>query len=211
MDGRVGGHLRRELEARGVSRREFLGFCSAMAVMIGLPKSASAAIADALENKRKPTLVWLEFQDCAGNTESFLRSSKPTAAEVVLELLSIDYHETIMAAAGHQSEEALASVVRDQAGEYIAVVEGSIPTGANGAYCTIGGKSAMQIANEVCGNAAAVIAVGTCATFGGIRPHLRIRLERSASPTRCPASRPRSTCRRVRSTPKTSPRRWSTI
>jgi hydrogenase small subunit len=160
--------LCRELEARGVSRREFLGFCSAMAVMIGLPKSASAAIADALENKPKPTLVWLEFQDCAGNTESFLRSSKPTAAEVVLDLLSIDYHETIMAAAGHRAEEALESVVKNKKGQYIAVVEGSIPTGANGAYCTIGGKSALQIANEVCSNAAAVIAVGTCATFGGL-------------------------------------------
>ncbi|MEM7436261.1 MAG: hydrogenase small subunit [Myxococcota bacterium] len=168
MDQPGGGDLRRELERRGVSRREFIGFCSAMAVMIGLPATASAAIANALENKRKPSLVWLEFQDCAGNTESFLRSSKPTAAEVVLDLLSIDYHETIMAAAGHQSEQALASVVEGQAGEYIAVVEGSIPTGANGAYCTIGGKSALQIANEVCSNAAAVIAVGTCATFGGL-------------------------------------------
>ena len=160
--------LRRELEARGVSRREFLGFCSTMAVMIGLPTSAAAAIADALENKPKPTLVWLEFQDCAGNTESFLRSSKPTAAEIVLDLLSIDYHETIMAAAGHQSEEALESVVQNKKGQYICVVEGSIPTGVNGAYCTIGGKSALQIANEVCSNAAAVIAVGTCATFGGL-------------------------------------------
>lgn len=167
MDEPDGG-LGRELAARGVSRREFMGFCSAMAVMIGLPKSASAVIANALEYKPKPTLVWLEFQDCAGNTESFLRSSKPTAAEVVLDLLSIDYHETIMAAAGHQSEEALYSVLERQRGTYIAVVEGSIPTGANGAYCTIGGKSALQIANEVCSNAAAVIAVGTCATFGGL-------------------------------------------
>ncbi len=160
--------FRRELEARGVSRREFMGFCSAMAAMIGLPGSASALIAEALETKQKPTLVWLEFQDCAGNTESFLRSAAPSAAEVVLDLLSIDYHETIMSAAGHQAEENLHSVVHDKKGEYVAVIEGSIPTGANGAYCTIGGRSAEQIANEVCGNALAVIAVGTCATFGGL-------------------------------------------
>jgi hydrogenase small subunit len=162
------GRLQQELLARGVSRREFLGFCSAMAVMLGLPKSAYAAIAEALENKPKPTLVWLEFQDCAGNSESFLRSSKPTAAEVVLDLLSVDYHETIMAAAGHQAEAALEAVVRDKPGQYVAVVEGSIPTGANGAYCTIGGKSAQQIAEHVCRNALATLAVGTCATFGGI-------------------------------------------
>lgn len=160
--------FRRELERRGVTRREFLGFCSAMAVAIGLPRSAAAQIAHALETKQKPSLVWLEFQDCAGNTESFLRASKPSAAKVVLDLLSIDYHETIMAAAGHQAEEALAAVVRDKPGGYIAVIEGSIPTGANGAYCTIGGRAAVDIAREVCGSALATIAVGTCAAFGGL-------------------------------------------
>ncbi len=123
--------FRRELEARGVSRREFIGFCSAMAVMFGLPKGATAMIADAIENKPKPTLVWVNFQDCAGNSESFLRASKPTAAEVILDLISIDYHEVIMAAAGHQAEENLHSVVVNQKGQYLAVVEGSIPTGAN--------------------------------------------------------------------------------
>ncbi|MGD8827021.1 MAG: twin-arginine translocation signal domain-containing protein, partial [Myxococcales bacterium] len=75
--GKPRSDFRRELAARGVSRREFMGFCSAMAVAFGLPKGASAMIAEAIENNPKPTLVWLEFQDCAGNTESFLRSSKP--------------------------------------------------------------------------------------------------------------------------------------
>jgi hydrogenase small subunit len=159
--------FRRELARRGISRREFMGFCSAMAALIGLPRSAAGQIAAALTATRKPTLVWLEFQDCAGNTESFLRASKPTAAEVVLDLLSIDYHETIMAAAGHRAEEALDGVVRDQKGAYIAVVEGSIPVG-NPGYCTIGGRSAVQIAREVCGGALATIAVGTCAAFGGL-------------------------------------------
>jgi hydrogenase small subunit len=158
----------RELEARGISRRDFVGFCSGIAVMLGLPRSAGASIAGALEQRQKPTLVWLEFQDCCGNTESFLRASKPTAADVVLDLLSVDYHETIMAAAGKHAEDALAGVVKDKRGAYIAVIEGSIPTGADGAYCTIGGKSALQIAKEVCDGALAVIAVGTCAAFGGL-------------------------------------------
>ena len=112
--------------------------------------------------------MWLEFQDCAGNTESFLRASRPSAADVVLDVLSIDYHETIMAAAGHRAEENLATTVKQSAGQYIAVVEGSIPTGANGGYCTIGGALRFDIAREVCGNAAATIAIGTCAAFGGI-------------------------------------------
>ena len=157
-----------ELESRGVSRREFVGFCGVMASALALPRTYGVKIARAIARTEKPVLVWLEFQDCAGNSESFLRASRPTAAEVILDTLSVDYHETIMAAAGHQAEEALAKTVRERAGKYIAVVEGSIPTGENGAYCTIGGKSALQIAREVCGNAAATIAIGTCAAFGGI-------------------------------------------
>jgi hydrogenase small subunit len=158
----------RELEARGVSRRDFMQYCGAAAAILGLPASAAGEIAGAIETKPKPTVVWLEFQDCTGDTEAFLRASKPTAADVILDLLSVDYHETIMAAAGHQAEAARKGVVDTKKGQYIAIVEGSIPTGANGAYCTIGGKSAQQIANEVCKNALAVIAVGTCAAYGGL-------------------------------------------
>src|ERR1035438_9005687 len=138
-----GSWFETELEQRGVSRREFVEFCGVMATALALPKVFGARIAEAVLKAEKPVIVWLEFQDCAGNTESFLRATKPTVADIVLDVLSVDYHETIMAA-----------------------VEGSTPTGANGAYCTIGGRSALQIAREVCGGAAATIAVGTCATFG---------------------------------------------
>jgi len=162
------GWLLDELKSRGISRREFLDFCAKMAAILALPGSAAAAIAKAVESGAKPILVWLEFQDCCGNTESFLRASRPTVAEIILDTLSLNYHETVMAAAGHQAEQALAKTVADHPGQYLAVVEGSIPTGANGAYCTIGGRSAIQIAREVCGQAAATIAVGTCASFGGI-------------------------------------------
>ena len=157
-----------ELERRGVSRRQFLSFCGVMASVLALPKSMASAIADAIETKPKPTLVWLEFQDCAGNSESFLRSGRPSAADIILDALSIDYHETIMAAAGHQAEQALDATVKDKHGEYLVVVEGSIPTGAGGAYCTIGGRAAIDIAREVCDGAMATIAIGTCAAFGGI-------------------------------------------
>lgn len=163
-----GTSLKEELEHRGISRRDFLGFCGSMAAVLGLPASAGIAIAQAVETERKPILIWLEFQDCAGNTESFLRATHPTVADLILDSISLNYHETIMAAAGHQAEEALAQTIRENSGKYIALVEGSIPTGADGAYCTIGGRSALQIAREVCGAAAATIAVGTCAAFGGI-------------------------------------------
>jgi hydrogenase small subunit len=160
--------LREELEHQGISRREFLAFCASMAAVLGLPNSAGPAIAAAVENEPRPILVWLEFQDCAGNTESLLRAGHPTVADLILDSISLSYHETLMAAAGSQAEDALAKAVHDNAGNYIALVEGSIPSGVDGAYCMIGGKSALQIAREICGGAAATVAVGTCAAFGGI-------------------------------------------
>ena len=101
-----GFSLSQELEQRGVSRRDFLGFCASMATIMGLP-GAVTAIAAAVENENRPILVWLEFQDCAGNTESFLRASHPTVADLILDTISLNYHETLMAAAGSQAESAL--------------------------------------------------------------------------------------------------------
>ncbi|MGZ5474939.1 MAG: hydrogenase small subunit [Thermoanaerobaculia bacterium] len=157
-----------ELQRRGVSRREFVKFCSMTAAVLSLPASAASAIAKALSTAQKPVLVWLEFQDCAGNSESLLRASRPTVADIVLDVLSVDYHETIMAAAGKQAEELLNKVTTEKKGAYLAVVEGSVPTKDGGIYCTIAGRSALDIAREVCGNAAATIAIGTCAAFGGL-------------------------------------------
>jgi len=157
-----------ELRRRGVSRREFLGFCTVMTSALALPAELSARVAKAIRQTEKPVLVWLEFQDCCGNTESFLRAARPTVADIVLDTLSVDYHETLMAAAGTQAHEALQKVIAGKQGQYLVVVEGSIPTFENGAYCTIGGRSALEIAREVCGGAAATIAMGTCAAFGGL-------------------------------------------
>ena len=162
------GWLTGELRRRGISRRELLFFCAGVAGSFGLPASAATQLASALTRAKKPILVWLEFQDCCGNSESFLRSDAPAVGEVILDLLSVDYHETLMAAAGSQAEEALDGVVKNSAGQFIAIVEGSIPTGADGGYCTIGGRSALDIARNVCSKAAATIAMGTCATYGGL-------------------------------------------
>ena len=139
-----------------------------MAGTLALPLSAVPKIAQAIEKKRKPSVVWLEFQDCAGDTESTLRATSPTLAQLVLDIISLDYHETIMAPSGHQAEKSLMDVVKNQKGSYLTVVEGAIPLKDGGIYCTIGGRSALDIAREVCGNGLATIAVGNCATFGGI-------------------------------------------
>ena len=159
--------LEKRLARRGITRREFMKFCAAMTATLALPAKYTPRIAAALNEAVRPPLVWLEFQDCAGNTESFLRASNPTVVEIVLEILSVNYHETIMAPAGRMAEKSLLDTVEQYPGQYIAVVEGSIPTKDGGVYCTIGGRTALDIVREVCGNALATIAVGACAWDGG--------------------------------------------
>ena len=114
------------LEERGVTRRSFLKFSSAMAGVLAMPPRFAHSIATALETKPRVPVIWLEGQDCAGNTEGFLRASHPTVAELVLDILSVDYHETIMAAAGTAAEEARAATMAAFPKGYVCVVEGSI-------------------------------------------------------------------------------------
>jgi hydrogenase small subunit len=159
-------NLPQVLSERGVTRREFLKFCTMITGVLALPHSLTARVVKALEAPGRTPVIWLEFQDCAGCTESFLRASRPTVAELVLDVLSVDYHETIMAASGHRAEEAKKQTI--DAGGYLLVVEGSIPTAEDGIYCCIGGRTALDILEEAAAGALAVVAVGSCATFGGI-------------------------------------------
>lgn len=160
--------LPERLEEHGVSRRAFLNFCGVMAATLALPASYRTQIAEALATVRRPVLIWRQFQDCAGNSESILRSPHPDVAQIVLETLAWNYHELIMASSGEQAEAMSSQAVHELKGSYIAVIEGAIPTGAGGAYCTIGGRSAVEIVREVAGNAAWTLAVGACAWDGGI-------------------------------------------
>jgi hydrogenase small subunit len=150
------------LARKGVSRRDFLQFCTVMAGTLALPASMSPAVAKALETTKRPAVFWLEFQDCAADTEAFLRASHPTVAEIVLETISLNYHETIMSTAGARAEELLHKTVEE--GGYLTVVEGAIPTKDGGVYCCIGGRTALDIVKEVAGNLVALIAVGACAS-----------------------------------------------
>lgn len=163
--------LKEQTLGRQLGRREYLAFCGKMAALLGLSSSMVPRIAAAIESNqktRRAPVVWLEFQDCAGNTESFTRASAPSVGEALLGAISLDYHEVLMAAAGHQAEEARRQTLEAHKGELLVVVEGSIPLGADGAYCTVAGRSAEDILLEMQDYAKAFVAVGTCATFGGL-------------------------------------------
>jgi hydrogenase small subunit len=152
----------------GVSRRDFLKFCSIMAVSMGLPLSAGAKIAEAIVSPKRPPVIWLSFSECTGCVESLLRSNHPSLEHLILDLISLDYSETLSAAAGHQVEAAKAKSILENKGRFILVVDGAVPTKDNGIHCKIAGKTALQILNETAPNAAAIIAMGSCSSWGGI-------------------------------------------
>ena len=154
--------------ARGVTRRQVVKFCGAMLATLAMPDRYLGRAVAAVSQAQKPVLLWLQFQDCTGCSESMLRSNHPGVAEIVLELLSWEYHELVMAGSGDAANRTLERIVKEEKGKYLVVVEGAIPMADDGIYCTIGGRTAIDIAREVCGNAAATIAVGACAFDGGL-------------------------------------------
>ncbi|OGW27814.1 MAG: hydrogenase 2 small subunit [Nitrospirae bacterium GWC2_57_13] len=152
----------------GVSRRDFLKYFTIMASSMGLPLGVGAKMAEAVTNPKRPSVIWLSAQECTGCTESLLRATHPTLDHLILDLISLDYHETLSTPAGHQAEEARQKAIRDNKGKFVLVVDGSIPVKDGGVYCMIGGKPVLQIVKETAPQAGAIIAIGSCASWGGV-------------------------------------------
>src|SRR5580700_8059060 len=131
-------------------------------------KGSVLQVAEIVGKARRPSVIWLHFQDCTGCTETLLRTSAPDAAHLILDVISLDYHETLMAASGVQAEAALKSAVAANEGKFVLVVEGSIPMKDDGVYMQLGSRPAVQILREVAAKSAAVIAIGSCASWGGV-------------------------------------------
>ncbi|MBK6403788.1 MAG: hydrogenase small subunit [Holophagales bacterium] len=156
-------------ELEGIDRRDFVKVVTAAAVAVGIPFAAAEQMAEAaVAKKLKPSVIWLHFQECTGCTESLLRTSHPALSTLILDLVSLDYHETLLAGAGHQAEKCLEDAMKAHEGKYVLVIEGAIPLKDDGIYCKIGGRTALELANTVAAKAGAIIAIGSCASWGGI-------------------------------------------
>lgn len=158
-----------QILAKGYSRRDFLRFCSYITAAAGIHASGLSRVVHALETKARPPVIWFHFQECTCCSESFIRSSHPIIADIILDKISLDYTELLQAAAGHQAEKSLHDTMEKYHGEYIMLVEGSIPTKDDGIYCTIGGRTSLDIVKEAAEGAKAIIAWGSCASNGCIQ------------------------------------------
>ncbi|ARE38821.1 Uptake hydrogenase small subunit precursor [Rhodovulum sp. P5] len=156
------------LARRGISRRALLRYTAWLASLMALPPTASRVMAETLAGQPRQPVIWLSFQECTGCTESLTRSFSPTLEDLIFDLISLDYHETLMAASGAPAEAALEASREENRGKYVLVVDGSVATGLEGAYSTNAGKTNLATLKDLAADAAAVIGVGTCAAYGGL-------------------------------------------
>lgn len=164
-----GETLGQHLEARGVSRRNFLQYCAELAVILGLGSAAAPRVAKALQSMQRPSVIWLQLQECTGCVESVLRTSEPTIGDLLLDVVSLDYNHTLMAGAGAAVEKAKHAAMVANKGKYLLVVTGSVPTKEGGIYTVIAGRTAQDLLEEAASGAAAILALGACAHWGSVQ------------------------------------------
>jgi hydrogenase small subunit len=157
------------LRRQGISRRSFLKFCSLTAASLGLGPEFAPQMAHALETKPRTPVLWLHGLECTCCSEAFIRSGHPLASDVILSMISVDYDDTIMAAAGHQAEAIVDEIVEKYKGNYILACEGNPPLNADGMYCIIGGKPYLDQLKKAASNCKAIISWGSCASWGCVQ------------------------------------------
>jgi len=157
------------MRRQGISRRSFLKFCSLTTAALGLSPTVAPKIAHAMETKPRIPVLWLHGLECTCCSESFIRSAHPLAKDVVLSMLSLDYDDTIMAAAGHQAEAIVEETVKKYDGNYILAVEGNPPLSNDGMNCIIGGKPFLDQLTHAADHCKAVISWGSCASWGCVQ------------------------------------------
>ncbi|PKM15162.1 MAG: hydrogenase 2 small subunit [Gammaproteobacteria bacterium HGW-Gammaproteobacteria-2] len=153
----------------GMSRREMMKFCAGVAATMGLSQVAGVRMALAAENPKRPPVIWLHGQECTGCTESLLRAYHPTLETLLLDVISLDYHDTLCVGAGKQALDYKHKIMNEYRGKYILVTEGGTPMADGGIYCKVGGKTQVELVREAAEGAAAIIAIGSCAAWGGVQ------------------------------------------
>ncbi len=149
---------------------EFNRWVSMVTANMRLHPEYEPLVGQSIEQLNKIPIIWLELADCSGNSEGFIKSAHPKVDDLILRYISLDYHELLMAGAGEQSEHALQSIIEQDKGRYILMVEGAIPLGLEGKYLRIGpkGETGLELLKRTAEHAAAVFSIGSCAYDGGV-------------------------------------------
>ena len=157
-----------------VSRRAFLKYCIGSAAILGLDIPVIRSLEKAMAAGGGPPVIWLSAAGCTGCTVSLANLASASApvdvADLLISTIDLAYHTTLMGAAGDLA----VSNLRDAAGgPFILAVEGGIPAAFGGKTCVVysdGGRevTALEAVRTLAPAAVAVLAIGSCASFGGI-------------------------------------------
>ncbi len=159
-----------------IHRRQFLKYCIGSAAAMGLPMSVLGKLEQAMAagGTSLPKVIWLNAANCSGCTVSlanlFSNTGPTDIADLLFNTIDLAFHPTLMAASGDLAVQQLKNTA---AGSYILAVDGGIPTAFNGNTCmlwTDGDKevTALKAVEMLAPNAAAILSIGTCASYGGI-------------------------------------------
>ncbi len=158
----------------GISRRNFLKTLTGTAAGLGISQVFNPALLQALEKglERHPVL-WIQGQGCTGCSVSLLNSVDPAIADVLLKVISLQFHPTVSECEGELAMKHVYEVAEEYKGRFSLAIEGAIPVAADGKYCILGEighkeVTMMDMVQELAPMAGSVLAVGTCAAFGGI-------------------------------------------
>ncbi len=152
-----------------IKRRQFLKMAASLSVGFGLggfPGPVAAAL-KSLDPKKIPKLLYLQGLSCSGCSVSLLQSENPSPLAMITDYSQLLFHADLSAASGSLALEVIDSYIKGSAGEYFLAVEGAIPEGMPEA-CMFGNKTFASYLEAAAATMAGVVAIGTCATFGGI-------------------------------------------
>lgn len=150
-----------------ISRRSFLELGAKLSVLMGLGGAAVPRLAEAAEelaSGRAPVL-WLQGQSCSGCSISLLDAETVSPLRLLTQYLSLSFHQTLSAATGHVAVETVDKVIATN--DYLLIVEGAVPAGMPQA-CMFGEEPFTAQLLRAARGAKTIVAVGSCAAFGGV-------------------------------------------
>ncbi len=164
----------KQADKTGFSRRGFLKTVTGTAAGLGISQIFNPALIQALEKglERHP-VIWIQGQGCTGCSVTLLNSTEHSVADILLKVISLQFHPSLMASEGKIALENLYAVAEEYKGRFSLAVEGSIPLAEKGKYCILGELDHKEITmvdlvKQIAPKAGSVLAIGTCASYGGI-------------------------------------------
>ncbi|MBU7007415.1 hydrogenase small subunit [Phosphitispora fastidiosa] len=156
-----------------LTRRQFLKTAMATTAALQLSDFVIPHLAEAFAGRKKPPVIWLEMMTCTGDFLSVANTLRPGMRELLFDTIDLCYSNTTMAAEGDMAIKHLKETVEREQGEFILIAEGTVPLKAGGRYGAIGHHADGSIFTDLeairftAAKAKYVMAVGTCASFGG--------------------------------------------